>query len=509
LVLFTESIVTLEFLETHLPKALGLKLKQLAVLRGDMRDRELMSVVESFGQKESPIRLLLCSDVASEGINLHHMSHRLIHFDIPWSLMVFQQRNGRIDRYGQRREPQIRYLLTESTNPKVQGDQRILEILIEKDEQACKNIGDPSEFMGQAGTREEQEEAVASFIEKDNDDISHIFADFLDENVESSESPLDNFISHSQTTGREELSDVIANPISLYPGDYEFAKAAVSWLSENDPSMQVEVDDIRQRLMLTAPMDLVQRLRYLPSEIRPEHDRFILSPDAEVIQQELNRCRQEDDPWPNIHYLWPLHPVVEWLADRALNAFGRHTAPVLRLPDRLDPEQHIILLHGGFPNRKSHPVLQAWLSAEFRASERTGSLEMNELIDRLDLHPGQVPNRAEPGDTEFLKKLLPKAVAWAQERLRELRKPHETAMDKKLNAQMAAMDALKARHLRQLELQLESSGQIETLKRRRREEQQSHIARVFDSYIRWLEQTHITEETPFIQVVAVFTGARA
>src|SRR5262249_10936660 len=52
-------------------------------------------------------RLLLCSDVASEGLNLHYFCHRLIHFDLPWSLMVFQQRNGRVDRYGQAQAPQI------------------------------------------------------------------------------------------------------------------------------------------------------------------------------------------------------------------------------------------------------------------------------------------------------------------------------------------------------------------------------------------------------------------
>jgi hypothetical protein len=38
--------------------------------------------------------------LASEVLNLHYFCHRLVRFDLPWSLMVFQQRNGRVDRYG-------------------------------------------------------------------------------------------------------------------------------------------------------------------------------------------------------------------------------------------------------------------------------------------------------------------------------------------------------------------------------------------------------------------------
>ena len=71
-------------------------------------------------------------DVASEGLNLHYQAHRLIHFDIPWSLMVFQQRNGRVDRYGQTRTPMIGYLYTQPDDERIRGDLRYLEILVEK-----------------------------------------------------------------------------------------------------------------------------------------------------------------------------------------------------------------------------------------------------------------------------------------------------------------------------------------------------------------------------------------
>ena len=111
LVLFTERIETLHFLHQHLPAMLGLKGEAVAILHGQLPDQEIQQTVENFGRTHSPLRLLIASDVASEGLNLHYQAHRLIHFDIPWSLMVFQQRNGRVDRYGQTRVPMINYLL--------------------------------------------------------------------------------------------------------------------------------------------------------------------------------------------------------------------------------------------------------------------------------------------------------------------------------------------------------------------------------------------------------------
>ena len=126
LVIFTERIETLKRLEKQLVKDLNLQENQIIILHGGFSDIDQQEIVEDFGKEESPVRILLASDVASEGINLHYLSHRIIHFDIPWSLMVFQQRNGRIDRYGQEKTPEIVYLVTESGNEKIKGDIRIL-----------------------------------------------------------------------------------------------------------------------------------------------------------------------------------------------------------------------------------------------------------------------------------------------------------------------------------------------------------------------------------------------
>jgi superfamily II DNA/RNA helicase len=147
LVIFSERIESLRWLQDALPKVTGLKPANFELLHGGMTDTEQQDIVERFGRRDDPMRVLLCSDVASEGLNLHYFCHRLVHFDLPWSLMVFQQRNGRVDRYGQTRQPRIVYLYTETTIERIKGDMRILEILQTKDEQANKNLGDPASFL--------------------------------------------------------------------------------------------------------------------------------------------------------------------------------------------------------------------------------------------------------------------------------------------------------------------------------------------------------------------------
>ena len=502
LVIFTESLVTLEFLRQHLPSDLGLKADQVSSLRGDMRDRELMETVEQFNKLDSPVRMMLCSDVASEGINLHHLSHRMIHFDIPWSLMVFQQRNGRIDRYGQQRQPQIRYLLTESDNDRVRGDLRVLDILIDKDSQAGKNIGDPSEFMRKFNP-EEEEAITAAVIEcdkKDDDDISDIFANLLDDGAESTDLLASFTPPNPPTNG---FDQALARPLRLYESDLDYAAEALRWLKGNGLELQADIQN--DVLSLTAPNDLAQRLRYLPNEIRPDNDRFVLTSDKQRIYAELKRCREEDSPWPEIQYLWELHPVAEWLADRALNAFGRHTAPVVRL-NTLQADEHIVLIYGGFPNKRGHILVHDWLAVSLLGHTVQGIQQLPELLSRITLKPGKLTNRGIVGDTSKLQPLLPLAIARAKQALQKRRLEIQGKLAEKLLVQHDKLKALKGQHLQQMELDFGDSDQPEAFKRKKREDRMSHIDRVFNDYMAWLDNTQTTEPEPFLQVAAVLTG---
>jgi superfamily II DNA or RNA helicase len=75
--------------------------------------------------------VLVSTDSLAEGLNLHQRCFHLIHLDLPYNPNRLEQRNGRIDRYGQRHDPEIRYLFLAGT-----FEERLLLRLIAKYEKA-------------------------------------------------------------------------------------------------------------------------------------------------------------------------------------------------------------------------------------------------------------------------------------------------------------------------------------------------------------------------------------
>ena len=77
---------------------------RLTVLYGGMdpHQREVVKAAFQADPSESPVRILLATDAASEGIDVQNHCARLIHYEIPWNPNRLEQRNGRIDRHGQR-----------------------------------------------------------------------------------------------------------------------------------------------------------------------------------------------------------------------------------------------------------------------------------------------------------------------------------------------------------------------------------------------------------------------
>ena len=521
LVIFSERIETLHWLQKQLTADLRTKPRQLEVLHGGMTDTEQQDLVERFGRLDDPLCVLLCSNVASEGLNLHYFCHRLVHFDLPWSLMVFQQRNGQVDRYGQKHQPQIVYLFTETVNERVKGDWRILEILERKDEQANFNLGDPSAFLNVYDPDKEAEkvslfmadgltpeqvettldQTAANQDDNEGDYLMQLFGGGASEPSDTQPAPTDSSLNH------------IEDPASLFNSDFHYAKTALTQLNQGRMLCQWATSDADQIITLTAPRDLQERLRQLPREVQAENDHYALCADPHRVAQAIETARQaraEEDTWPRLHYLWPQHPIMEWLGDRILTHFGRHRAPLLQSAG-LHPDEQAFILMSLVPNRKGQPLLVEWRIATRRAGGDFSLEPFYSFVARAGLKAGGLPNRGHtPGldeTTRSMQQALPKAVQAMQAHMIRQQAAFSSRLNERLQGTLADLERLQGRQIEQLKLDLE--GQLETVKRGRFEQRSQQINRVFDDYRQWVHDTLTTEPQPWIQVLAALCHPKA
>ncbi|MFE5410164.1 DISARM system SNF2-like helicase DrmD [Microbacterium sp. NPDC056569] len=108
IVVFTEYVSTLEWLRDVL-ESRGLGGERLAIINGgtDAETREEIRARFTAPPRLEPVRILLATDAAGEGIDLQTYCHRLVSFDIPFNPNRLEQRIGRIDRYGQNEPPLV------------------------------------------------------------------------------------------------------------------------------------------------------------------------------------------------------------------------------------------------------------------------------------------------------------------------------------------------------------------------------------------------------------------
>jgi superfamily II DNA or RNA helicase len=101
--LFTEYRTTQTWLHEILVSH-GFGGDRLALIFGGMdpKDREAVKAAFQAAPRESPVRILLATDAASEGIDLQNHCNLLVHVEIPYNPNVMEQRNGRVDRHGQK-----------------------------------------------------------------------------------------------------------------------------------------------------------------------------------------------------------------------------------------------------------------------------------------------------------------------------------------------------------------------------------------------------------------------
>lgn len=498
-VIFTERIETMKYLAEHLRQDLGLKANAIQEISGSMSDAEQQRIVEEFGRTESPMRVLVASDVASEGLNLHYLSHRMIHFDIPWSLMVFQQRNGRIDRYGQKKRPDIRYMLIESDNKQIKGDMRIIEILVTKEEQALKNIGDPALLLGKFSI-EDEELVVADAIENGSDETA--FSDTLD----AGEDEFDPFEALMAAAGEteevESESDVVTDD-TLF-SDIDYLSNALSYLNQKE-NLPVQKLQTVSGLDIKITDDMRRRLSALvPEEAIPEGDTLRVSDDKKFCMEMMRESMQNnmaETAWPKTQYLWPLHPILSWVNDKAGLLYGRGEAPIMGIQGMLDEGELIFVVAGSIPNLKSTPLVDEWFGLLYRNGKYVKTLTMDEVIQKTKISNMSIPNTKSIGETEVstANNLRESVVAEAKTYLEDCYKNYENKISPMLNEELDKLADLETRHKEYYQMTLFD-------KERKLQEKERSVEVLFNQFTDWVTETLTIQNNPYIRIVTVLMG---
>jgi Helicase conserved C-terminal domain len=142
ILIFTEYDDTLTYirrqLEAHLQSS-NESVQRLAVYKGSTSLEERQEIKEAFNADPAvnPVRILLATDAAREGLNLQKYCFNLFHYDIPWNPARLEQRNGRIDR---KLQPALtvfcRYFLYQNRE-----EDTILRRIVEKTENIYRELG--------------------------------------------------------------------------------------------------------------------------------------------------------------------------------------------------------------------------------------------------------------------------------------------------------------------------------------------------------------------------------
>lgn len=137
-IVFCRFIPTAKYLQTQLPKLLEHRFPGLRVIAvtGEVGDEERRTLVEELVRE--PVRVLVATDCLSEGINLQEHFDAVLHYDLPWNPNRLEQRNGRVDRFGQSR-PVVRTVVLYGADNDV--DLVVLHTLINKSRAIRRQLG--------------------------------------------------------------------------------------------------------------------------------------------------------------------------------------------------------------------------------------------------------------------------------------------------------------------------------------------------------------------------------
>lgn len=387
IVVFTERIETMNYLAARLKEDFKMKDDQIVLFNGSLSDTEQEELVTDFGKEDSKIRVFLSSDSGSQGVNLHYYCHLMFNYDIPWSLITLEQRNGRIDRYGQKETPYIYYLIAKSTSDSVRSDMAILKKLVDKEEEVHKTLGDALSVMN-LYSAEKEAVAVTKAI-KTHD--TH----FLETNQEGEEQKTrrrrGGFFSLGKNTTPAKEHKVLYEPqLSLYHDDMQFYRDLFAELESKGRNEHGEIQVVDAEIPYVEAMeskDLKEVLYDIPREALPTDRVFRLCNNRKVIMDAIADSRKENNNnWAKFQPLYDLHPIIQYQLTKLAASVPKEQAFVVK--HKMFPQDTaLFLMYGSVANGLGQTLVSKFFVVPMNIQKGTLCEAPYSLDDMLKKYP--------------------------------------------------------------------------------------------------------------------------
>ena len=383
IVVFTERIETMNYLAARMKEDFKMK----DDFNGSLSDTEQEELVADFGKEDCKIRVFLSSDSGSQGVNLHYYCHLMFNYDIPWSLITLEQRNGRIDRYGQKETPYIYYLIAKSTSDSVRSDMAILKKLVDKEEEVHKTLGDALSVMN-LYSAEKEAVAVTKAI-KTHD--TH----FLETNQEGEEQKTrrrrGGFFSLGKNTTPAKEHKVLYEPqLSLYHDDMQFYRDLFAELESKGRNEHGEIQVVDAEIPYVEAMeskDLKEVLYDIPREALPTDRVFRLCNNRKVVMDAIADSRKENNNnWAKFQPLYDLHPIIQYQLTKLAASVPKEQAFVVK--HKMFPQETaLFLMYGSVANGLGQTLVSKFFVVPMNIQKGTLCEAPYSLDDMLKKYP--------------------------------------------------------------------------------------------------------------------------
>jgi SNF2 family DNA or RNA helicase len=498
-VIFAERIATLKYLEENLKRDFDLADDVVQSFSGSDSDIEQQAIIEDFGKEDSKVRILLCSDAGSQGVNLHYYCHQMVNYDIPWSLITLEQRNGRIDRYGQKETPNIYYLVAHSEDENIKTDLHIINKLTEKEEEVYKTLGDAGSVMKLHDSHKEEAVVISAIENKDENFIGDISKMDFSSLFTESENTAATITEHPM----EEVTTVYRNDFSYYSELFKQLDSA-GLISSRDYS--IDNEDEYLELLNTKELDAI--LYDLPPESKPKvSEPFRLTLDKSKVQKAIDEARKKKGDWAAFQILYDLHPTIKYYMTKLEASVPKDQALAAKLSGKFEKGTAWYILHGQVSNNLGQPVISDFFAVGHDGKKVIECISIADFVERFELNKDLFTEDITSDELTALSNRLTEVIDFAQDdwmmieqkRLSDIMLEKSVAYEKHLSNWRSAS-------LKNLELNFEDTTET-NFSKTKKERQLEEIHNIADGSSQFMKDMLALDQEAYIKVMAVFFNA--